>query len=183
MIYSRNFRTGRFLYILALLSMTLMTNACMKKPMFVCHPNYFDVGEKEGIGKEIIRLEKDIDQHPENSGKYEPYFHLALLYAHYTNPTPDYPRALSMFEKFLVLDPDSLKKDEVLYMKALVQEVVETDKERMRMANKAAKHKQNNKILRDRNAKLIVENQKLQDAIEKLKLLELMLENKRLNLK
>lgn len=183
MIYCRNVRASRLVYLLALLCMTLMTDACMKKPVFVCHPNYFDVQGKEAIGKEIIRLEKAIDQDPENPRKSASYFHLALLYSHYNNPTPNYPRSLRMFEKFLVLDPDSLKNEEVLYIKSLVQKLVEIDKKRMNVANKAAKLKRNNNKLKDTNAKIVEENQELQDAIEKLKLLELMLEEKRLNLK
>lgn len=183
MIYSSNFRASRLLYLLALLCMTLMIGACMKTPMFVCHPNYFDVQGKEAIAKEIFRLEKAIEQAPENSRKSAPYFHLAILYSHYNNPAPNYPRSLSMFEKFLVLDPNSLKNEEVLYMKTLVKALVEADRKRMHTADTAAKFKQKNKKLKDANAKIIEENQELKDAIEKLKLLELMLEEKRLNLK
>lgn len=183
MRYSRNFRAGRCLYLPALLYMALMANACMKTPMFVCHPNYYDIGRKEDIGKEIIRLEKVIEQAPDDSRKPAPYFHLAILYAHYGNPTPDYPRSLIMFETFLELDPDSMKKDEVLYMKTLVQNLVEADRKRIRTAKKAAKLNRDNKKLKDTNAVLVSENQELQDAIEKLNRLDLMLENKRLNLK
>ena len=183
MIHSGKIRARGLLYLLVLVCMTLMTNACMKRPMFVCHPNYFDVMEQEDIGKEIIHLETTINQDPENSGKSAPYFHLALLYAHYNNPAPDYSRSLSMFEKYLLLDPDSRKKDEALYMKTLLQELVETDKERTHLESETAKLKQNNKKITDKNAKLVGENQALNDAIEKLKLLDLRLEKKRLNLK
>ena len=183
MIYSRIFRARRLLYLLALLCMTLMTAACMKTPMFVCHPNYFDVQGKEAMAKEILRLEKVIEEAPENSKKPGPYLHLAILYSHYNNPAPNYPRSLRMFEKFLVLDPDSLENGEVLYMKTLVEALVETDRKRVQTVDKAGKLRRKNKRLKDENAKIVEENKELKDAIEKLKLLELMLEEKRLNLK
>lgn len=182
-MHSGKIRARGFLYLLVLVCMTLMTNACVKMPMFTCHPNYFDSMEQEAVGKEIIRLETTIDQDPEKSVKSASYFHLALLYAHYNNPTPDYSRSLSMFEKYLLLDPDSRKKNEALYMKTLLQELVETDTERTHMETKVTILKQNNEKITDKNAKLVEENKTLNDAIEKLKLLDLRLEEKRLNLK
>jgi len=68
-------------------------------------------------------------------------------------------------------------------MKTLLQELVETDKERTHLESETAKLKQNNKKITDKNAKLVEENQALNDAIEKLKLLDRRLEEKRLNLK
>ncbi len=169
MIHSGNFRASGLLYVLALLCMTFLTNACMKVPTFVCHPNYFNAMGKEAIGKEIIRLETTMYQETENSRKSAANFQLALLYAHYNNPTPDYPLSLSMFEKYLLSNPDSPKKDEALYMKNLLEELIETDMERKQMENKAAMLKQS--------------NQNLQDTIDRLRLLDLRLEKKRLNIK
>jgi len=151
--------------------------------MFVCHPNYFDVQGAENIGKEIRRLEKVIARDPENPGKAPAYLQLALLYTHYDNPIPNYLRSLKMFEKYHELDPNGQIHDEVVYLEALVQTVVEADDKRMRIANRAAKLGRNNKKLIDANTKMVGEKQELQDAMEKLKLLELMMEEKRRHLK
>ena len=182
MKYFRNFCASSLLYLLILLCMTLMTNACMKSPMLAYHSNYFDAMGSEAIGNDIIRLETAIDQDPEDSGSAS-YFHLALLYAHYNNPTPNYPRSLSTLRNYLLLYPEGREKDEVLYLKTLVQKLVKTDKERNRLAKEAAKLNQNNINLIHTNAELAAENQNLEDTIKKLKLLELTLEEKRLHLK
>ncbi len=167
----------------ALLCMILSTSACVKGPGVVYHQNYYHPMKKEILEKEVTGLEAAIDDHPGNSKKSASYFYLALLYAHYDNPSPDYHRSLGMFEKYLLFDPNNYKKDEAQYMMTLLQELVDTEKELSIIKIKTERMKQDSKKIKVKNKQLIVENQKLTDAIEKLKLLELSLEKKRLSFK
>ncbi len=183
MVHSGTMRARGLLFFLALLGMALLTSACMKKPLLLCHPHHFYVMEKEAIEMGIIRLETTFDKHLDNSINPESYFQLALLYAHYNNPEPNYPLSLNMFEKYLVFDPQSKENDEALYLKTLLQKLVETDKEGALFKNETEILKQKSEKLKEKNEKLVLENQDLRDSIEKLKLLELRLEENRLNSK
>jgi regulator of replication initiation timing len=85
-----------------------------------------------------------------------------------------------MLEKYLSSNQDSNKKDEALYLKAIMQGLVQTDKNLVFSQNEIKKIKQHVSKLKEKNEKLVLENKKLNDTIEKLKLLDLQLEEKRL---
>lgn len=176
-----------------LLWMLLLACGCAKVPMPVCHPNYYQPLESEAVAKEIDRLEAIIEKSPENPGKSE-YFYLALLYAHYNNSAPDYALSLDMLAKYLASNPDSNKKDEALYLKTLLQgllearqglveinrELEESKKERALSKKEVKRLTQHAGKLDAKNKELALENQNLKEALEKLKLLDLQLEEKRL---
>jgi hypothetical protein len=188
------FRTGGFPLFFVLLSMLLSAYGCAKGPMPVCHPNYFQAWESEALAREIGRLEAVIEKSPENPGKSESYFYLGLLSAHYNNSAPDYPLSLDMLAKYLASNPGSNKKDEALYLKTLVQGLVESQKrlaesnreleesrkEQALSQKEVKKLKQHAGKLTEKNKELAAQNQNLQEALEKLKLLDLQLEEKRL---
>lgn len=180
MKHSVQLRAGSFSVLFALFLIALLSYGCTKGPMPVCHPNYYHARESKAIAQEISRLEAIIEKGPDNPENPVSYFYLALLYAHYNNPAPDYPHSLSMLEKYLSLNPDGGKKDEGLYLKTLLQGLVETDKKRALSQQEVKKLKQQAGKLTEKNKKLISENQNLKEAIEKLKLLDLQLEEKRL---
>ena len=164
----------------ALLCMALLTGACMKGPVIVCHPNYFQAMGKEAVDGEIIRLETILAGDPDNLQLSASYFYLALLHAHYDNPAPDYVLSLNLFEKYLLLNPESPRRDEARYVQALVREQVDSDRQRTLREKENAELKRNNIQLKEENEQLAVENKNLTDAIEKLKLLDFSLEEKRL---
>jgi septal ring factor EnvC (AmiA/AmiB activator) len=194
MKHSAQLRAGGFPLFLVLFWMLLLASGCTKGPMPVCHPNYYHALESKAIAQEIGRLKARIEEAPENQGKSESYFYLALLYAHYNNPAPDYSLSLDMFAKYLAINPDSSKKDEVLYLKTLLQGLVETNKglvktnkglaetnKKLALSQKEVKRlKQQAGKVNEKNKELVLENQNLKEALEKLKLLDLQLEEKRL---
>lgn len=181
MICSGNFRARNLFRLLACLSMALMTTACMKT--FVCRSSCFDVQGKEDITKAVVRLEKSIAHDPQNPKNADAYRQLAVLHAHYKNPAPNYRRSLMMFEKCLTLDPEAWNDAEMLYLKGLVAAMDDADRNRMRLAHQVEQLTRNNNRLKKANTKMVAENQELQEAMEKLKLLELMMEEKRRSLK
>lgn len=181
MKYCATFRVGTLHLVAALLCLALLTNACTMKPLPVCHPNYFQATDKETIAGEIIRLKETIAENQENSGKTEPYLNLALLLAHYNNPAPDYHSSLLMLETYLSSGPHSKRKDEVLYLKTLMQGLVESDRQREQDKYDQKNLEEKIEKLQANNAKLVGENLNLQNAIEELKLLELRLEEQRMH--
>ena len=154
----------------------------MKTPMFVCYPNYFEVHGEDAISMEIKKLEKVVAHSPEKPHDPAPYLQLALLYSRFDNPAPDYLRSLHMFEQYFTIHPDAWKDEEIMYMKDLVQQLVGSEREQVHLAGEVKKLKRKTGQLKAANAALVDENQKLADAIEKLKLLEFMLEEKRRSL-
>lgn len=183
MTNSRIITFGHFLVLFAALCMVMMTGACIKNPYFVCHPNYYQTLKKEDVAAEITRLEEAVKNANVNSRISNLYLELAQLYSHYNNPDPDYHRSLELFEKYLLLNPHSWNYDEVHYLKNIIQQLVTVEKKSKAIEKQAASLKGNNDKLKDEKKKLTSENQEMQEAIEKLKLLEYKLEEKRLYLK
>jgi len=182
MLISKTLPAHAILYSLAMLYIVFLSGGCMVKPPFVCHPDYFGTIEKESIGKEISRMEATLDQARENSDEADIYLRLALLYSHYDNPAPNYRRSLSMLEKYLARNPHNPKNGEILYMKRLLQALTAAEKKKKNKEKEAKLMKQKNEELLSTNAELTAEKQELQNTIQNLRLLDIMLEEKRLNL-
>lgn len=184
-------RSRGLLFIPTLLCLVLPTSGCVKEPVVVCHPNYFQTLEGEAIAWKTLRLEILLAEDPDNVKLSTQYFYLALLHAHPDNPEPDYDRALHMFDKYLSFNPRSGRKDEARYVRNLLQKLSESyrerglmqadaDRERTRLQEEAGQLKRQNSRLKKANELLAAEKKELTDAIERLKQLEHSLEEKRM---
>lgn len=180
MIFSAEITGNNIRNLVVMLGLGLLLGACAKSPPLLIHANYYGDLEQQAISRQIDRLESVIDKNPH---KQETYFRLATLYSHPSHQYPDYHRALNMLNRYLSLKPDVLKYDEVLYMKNLLGEIIEARERQEQLALEAQQLKELNEALKRGNAKLAEENHSLNDAIEKLKQLELRLEERRLHLK
>jgi len=172
-------RAERLLF-LSLLCLLSMVSACVQGHNSFHHANYYQDMGQETIEQQINSLEAAVAEDPFNTETSETYYYLALLYSHYNNPSPDYPRSLDLFEQYLLLNPDSQKKDEVQYLQTLLQQLVKTNETLTLKNDEEAKLQQKNKKLKNSYKTLVAENQDLKEAIEKLKLLDFSLETKRL---
>lgn len=170
-----------FLFLL-LLCTVLLTSACANVPGPLWRMNYFQPMESAIIAKEILQLEAEVDNGPDKHEKADSYYYLALLYAHYSNPAPDYSLSLTMWEQYLSLNPQGNRKGEALYLKSLLQIQAEADKERARYKQETRKLGQKAEKLTKQNEAMILENRDLKAALEKLEMLDLRLEAQRQNL-
>jgi hypothetical protein len=169
-----------FLFFL-LLCTVLLTSACANVPGNLWRMNYFQPVESAIIAKEILRLEAEVDNGPDKQEKADSYYYLALLYAHYNNPAPDYSRSLAMWEHYLAFNPKGSGKGEALYLKSLLQKQAEADKERARCKQETRKLNRKAEKLTKQNEAMILENRDLKAALEKLEMLDLRLETQRQN--
>jgi hypothetical protein len=181
MMHCKTMPTNGLLFLL-LLCTALLTSACANGPGILWRMNYFQPVESEIIAKEILRFEAAIDNDPDNQKKAYHYYYLALLYAHYNNPAPDYSRSLTMWEQYLALNPQGYGKGEALYLKSLLQKQAEADKERTKYKQETRKLNQKAEKLTKQNEAMVLENRDLKAALEKLEMLDLRLEAQRQNL-
>lgn len=178
MIPSGKLSVKKIQNLLFMLWFGLLLNACAHNPPLIVHADYYGTMEQDAVSLEIARLESSLDNE-----QPEKYIRLATLYAHPANESPEYDRSLRMLGSYLSLEPDSLKKNEVLFMKNLLEEIVAARKRQAQLATESAVVKKRVAALEKKNASLAEENRALNDSIEKLKLLEIRLEEKRLDLK
>ncbi|MBI5205173.1 MAG: hypothetical protein HZA11_09670 [Nitrospirae bacterium] len=108
--------------------------------------------------KEIARLEKIAKTHSDVSVQARAHLQLALLHADHKNPFPDYLRAVKELETFISLEPEGGKADDVQNLLALLKKI---------------------ELLTKENNRIKEENQKINDVIEKMKSLDIQLEQKR----
>lgn len=165
-----------------LLWTALLISACADGPGTLWRVKYSQPMESEIIAKEILRFEAAIDNGPGNLEKADHYYYLALLYAHYNNPAPDYSRSLAMWEQYLSLNPQGNKKGEALYLKSLLRKQADTNTERARCKQETEKLNQSAEELTKQNEAMMLENSELKAALEKLEMLDLRLEAQRQNL-
>ncbi len=173
--------------LLTLLSVGILAFGCTQKLKIIKKPDFADALRVENIESEICRLEKVIEDETDSYAKSKVLFHLALLYSHHKNPTPDYERALKKLEEYASINPAEANTDKVLYLRSLLHWI-----EKNKIAYEKLKHgkvrlqtrriktlERENEDLRNKNKTLLRENQGMKEVIEKLKYLDIRLEKKR----
>lgn len=123
---------------------------------FSCAPPHliYPVLKTEGFSKDIVKLEEIIQKEVDVSIVTKAHLELALLYLHYKNPSHDYFKALQELEIYTSLSPSG-KTDEIQNLLTLLREV----------------------------KRLADENQELIKTVEKLKHLDINIEEKRRQVK
>ncbi|MCE5195462.1 MAG: hypothetical protein LLF28_08470 [Nitrospiraceae bacterium] len=115
----------------------------------------------ENIPSEIKKLDENKND-SDMDVRAKVHLRLAVLYSSYKNPNPNYYMALKELEAYILLDPDGAKNEEIQNLLGLLREI---DK---------AKHKA---------AQIMRENKELKDTMEKLKALDIKMEQKRKKVK
>jgi hypothetical protein len=149
-------------------------------------------GEKEFFQK-TSHLEKLAREHPVKSVRAKFHLKLAFLYVNSRNPQLNYSRALQEMVSYLSMSPAKAQKDEFQNWFAVLREMDHLSKDRIEMEKKNQSlraqgdklqagfekvHKANTS-LRDEVATLKEINNKMIETIEKLKILDFQMEEKR----
>jgi hypothetical protein len=121
-------------------------------------------GEKE-FSQETSRLEKLARGDPETSVRAQSHLQLAFLYVNYRNPQLNYTRALQEMGNYRSLAPEKAQTDDFQNWLAVLKEVgkLKTSLERVQKANKG----------------LSDEVAGLKETIERLKILDRQIEERR----
>ena len=143
--------------------------------------------------QEISRLEKLSREHPDISVRTESHLQLAFLYVNYRNPQLDYTRALQEMESYLSLSLNEEQSDNFRDWLAVLRKMNDLRKDRMEIGKKnqdlqthieklqasLERVQKTNSNMRGEVASLKEMNKKMTEAIERLKSLDLQMEEKR----
>lgn len=149
-------------------------------------------GEKEFL-QETSRLEKLTREDPETSVRAQSHLQLAFLYVNYRNPQINYTRALQEMESYLSLSPAKAPTDGFQSWLAVLREMDHLRKDGIEIGKKnqdlqthieklqvsLEKVQKANINLRDEVSSLKEMNNKMIETIERLKSLDLQMEEKR----
>jgi tetratricopeptide (TPR) repeat protein len=185
----------------------ILSAGCAQKQKNPRGSSYYLSLENQTIENEISRLEKATEGQSSRELKAKSLFYLALLYSHYNNSFPDYEQALKNLEEFVHLNPDAGNRNSVQYLRALLEEIKENNDQRedlkedltaLKEKNDQLEHRilaltegddyirdsiaelmRENEKLKKMNQDLSLQNQSMKEIIEKLKRLDVQLEEKR----
>lgn len=149
-------------------------------------------GEKE-FSRETSRLEKLALEDPAASVRAKSHLKLAFLYVNSRNPQSDYSRALQEMESYLSMSPAKAQKDDFQNWLTILREMDHLSKYRIEVEKKhqslqaqsdklqtaLEKVRKANIYLRDEVDTLRETNNKMIEMIERLKLLDCQMEEKR----
>lgn len=135
-----------------------------------------DITHPDNFKGEIQSLNEHAKTTSNDSERAKIHLKLAALYSHYKNPNPDYSRALKELEEYIALNPEGGKRTEVQNWLAVLHTLKRErkTKERLELNNRKLK----SEIDRVENEKKLME-----ETIEKLKHLDIRLEEKRKQVK
>jgi hypothetical protein len=152
----------------------------------VIHPRVLsihDITQPDNFKREIQSLNEQTKITSNDSEKAQIHLKLAALYSHYKNPNPDYSRALSELEEYITLDPEGGKRTDIQNWLAILQRL----KREMQTIKRERKTKEsfglNNRKLKSEIDRLENEKRLMKETIEKLKHLDIRLEEKRKQVK
>jgi ribosomal protein S17E len=122
--------------------------------------------------KETAQLERTAREDSKTSVRAQSHLQLAFLYLDHRNPQLNYPRALQEMESYLSLAPAKTQTDDFQNWLTVLQEI-KTLHANLEKVNEA------NKSLRNEVAGYKETNHKMRQTIERLKSLDLQMEEKR----
>jgi isochorismate synthase EntC len=128
--------------------------------------------DKKEFAQETSRLEKLAREHSEPSVRAQSHLQLAFLYVNCRNPRLNYTRALQEMESYLSMAPAKAQTDDFKNWFAILQEVEKSRSSLVRVHEA-------NRSLRDEMAGLKTTNNEMRETIERLKSLDLQMEEKR----
>lgn len=182
-LFGRDFAT----ILLALCVVGMLSFGCALKLRIFRKPDFSGALRVENIEDEIARLETAAGTEKDPMAKSNRLFHLAVLYSHHNNSSPDYRSALERLEEYASLNPTEANTDAVLYLRSLLQQIENgaiayeklTQNELRVQKALIETLERKNKGLMDENERLDRNNQKMKQVIEELKHLDIRLERKR----
>ncbi len=125
--------------------------------------------ESADIQAEITRLQTKTTKNIPDSEKAKAHLELALLHSHYRNGSPDYESALLELAKYASFDPEGADRIEIRNLQAILRDI------KLLMDE--------NVMLMGRLNRLLKENEERKLTIEKLKHLDIELEERRRQVK
>jgi len=157
----------------------------------------FSLLDPEDFPEKIKQLEEISQNHKSMSVRTRALFYIALAHLHYNNPSPDYSKALTYLDEFIVLDSDNKDIDEVVAWRSTLQTLDSSLREYEKLEQSYAQLKQeyegankNRKVLRKEINALaqMIEKQKneigsLQETIKKLDTVQQEIEKKKKRIK
>lgn len=165
--------------ICSVLFMLLFTNQCANTNRalmndYLFSATYYEYGSLRPyeFQNEIERLQKSIQEMPDTPDAAKAHIQLAFLYSHYRNPAPDYSRALQQLETYVLSDTKGGRQDYVQNWLRMLKEI---------SAAAVANEDLNGKMeqMKKDTARLEKENAEMKEKLEKLKHLDIELEQKR----
>ena len=169
------FRWGCILLLLLLLLFFMAS--CSQNQAFVK-----STGESASI-QEVARLEKLSREHSDLSVQAQAHLQLAFLYVNHKNPLLNYTRALQEMEAYLSLSSNETPTDYFQNWLAALKEIDHLREDWTEMAEKNQALQGRIDKLQATLAKAREENNRMREAIERLKALDRQMEEKRRSIK
>jgi predicted RNase H-like nuclease (RuvC/YqgF family) len=133
--------------------------------------------------QETARLENISREHPDTSVRAQAHLQLAFLYVNDKNPRLNYLRALQEMEAYLSLSPDKTQTVEFQNWLAALREMDHLREDWTEMAEKNQTLQSRIDKLQTTLVKTQEANNKMREAIERLKTLDRQMEEKRRSIK
>ena len=149
---------GLVLLVFIVVLLSQCTPASLQKDAEIKDMKYSAKLKPKDFSREIAKLEKITKTNTDVSVQARAHLQLAMLFLDYRNPAVNYLRALRELEAYISLDPEGGRADEVQTWRALLNKI---------------------EILTKDNNRMKEENQKMNGIIEKMKSLDIQLEQKR----
>jgi hypothetical protein len=141
-----------------------------------------DVTQPDNFKREIQSLNEQKKITSSDTEKAQIHLKLAALYSHYKNPNTDYSRALKELREYITLDPEGGKRTEIQNWLAILQTLKRErkTKESFGLNNRKLKSEVTRlEKLKSEIDRLENEKKLMKETIEKLKHLDIRLEEKR----
>ncbi len=193
-------KASKLIILFFLLCIVICITGCVHQTKKIKDSTYYLTLQTKEIKTEISHLENALKSETNSFSRQTSYYYLSLLYSHFKNPEPDYKHAFKNLEKYISLDPEvAEQRSSVQYLMSLLKKLIKNEgccneliknksrcNELIKNANSCNKLKtfitnlkQENKTLKEKHEKLVIENQNIKEIIEKLKQLDIQLEKKR----
>ncbi len=129
----------------------------------------YDIAVPDDIEKEIESLSAGMIVYSTDQERAQVHLKMALLYSHYKNPAPDYSRALEEMSTYTDLDPGGAMTNEILQFKQYLATITAMQKDKKKLESAVIQLRQ--------------DVDEMKESIEKLKSLDVMMEEKRRKVK
>lgn len=129
---------------------------------------------------EIIRLEEIVKNSPKTyTSVHRAMFQLAILYSHPDNPSPNYQASLKMLKMYLEHGSDKERRDIASYLVPILTRILELNLQVQKGDERTQTLRQEKRTLQEANRKLLEESKEMKETLEKLKALDLQLDEQR----
>ncbi len=173
-----------------------LASGCARQQLLCEIPEYYLAMPTNQIEEEISLLKKKLGTKPagsRNSLTPEGHYYLTLLYSHHNNPRPNYGKALSSLDHYVSSLPPESRVHEIYYLKNLLSrlegfiqikmEYIDLQGEQIALEKDYLELEKNHAELRRQLDHLVQEHQATKKTIERLKRLDIKLEQKKRKIK